>query len=757
MPPPIGGAGPTVTNLYTRDHAANNTSYTSDSVSFVAGRVYLLSISSNAAGTSPVPTLSGTGSWTQIATAAAASGRRITVWRWAPGSPASGTITYDFAGNTQNNASVSIEECRTDNGGTNGADAIVQSATNNNDAGSNTMSVTLAAFASATNGTVAFFANNNGATATTPGTGFTELADFRVSGESSRHYVEWRADNDTSADATTTGNPAWVGVAVELKAETKSGAGAISQGTEVGGRVTPTSGGFDSVLGNGGAAIAVPKPTGVAVGDLIVVAVYKAQNEGNLGTPTGFAVAWDPPVGGRLRVYTRTADGTEGATFTVNITGGGSATVGVVGASFWVRGTSGIHAIAGVANGVGSPVTVDAPTTTAPNTLLVAFAAAEAAAVLTASWSPASEQVDTGSDPGTAASLSVATRSVAAAGDPGDDTATLSGSPSRTDTVSIVFAAPNVAKGTKAAFAPSTVDQGSSLAGAGRKDAAGAASIDQASTITATGRESSAGVAIVTPATDATSSGRKDAAGAALIAVDVAITATGEADAPEEHSGTASISQGSMLAASGTKAVATDAPTISPTVGVTASGTKAAAAAGAIDQATDVAATGRESSAGVGILTSSPTQTAAGAKATSGAAAVSASTSVAAAGHKGARSAAEIEAATAITADAEDPNVREGTAAISQGSAATATGIAERGGSSTIGAVVTITGQGDKSVPRIGSPTRAAVVRRSVSIAAAVGVPTRARPVRSATSVHSVRVPSRIERVGGATSVRVVK
>lgn len=108
--------------------------------------------------------------------------------------------------------------------GTDGAGAVIQSATNAITTGTS-IAVTLSAFGSASNG--AFQANSHDiATSnegTAPGSGWTELADMQDNGgagfQALNGETEWRADNDTSADATwaTSCNGA-VAIAVEIAA-----------------------------------------------------------------------------------------------------------------------------------------------------------------------------------------------------------------------------------------------------------------------------------------------------------------------------------------------------------------------------------------------------------------------------------------------------------------------------------------------------------------------------------------------------------
>lgn len=96
--------------------------------------------------------------------------------------------------------------------GTDGSGAIRQSVTGT--ATATSLTVTLAAFAAATNGAFGAFASDI-ATAVTPGAGLTEIYD--VAAYVGDLQTEWKATSDTTVDASGTSR-LWLGIAVELQA-----------------------------------------------------------------------------------------------------------------------------------------------------------------------------------------------------------------------------------------------------------------------------------------------------------------------------------------------------------------------------------------------------------------------------------------------------------------------------------------------------------------------------------------------------------
>lgn len=198
------------------------TSYDTASITPTANALVLLAVSSRRSGATPSePTASGCGlTWvvedTQLSYSAGTPNRRLTLFRGMGASPTTGAITISIA-DTQTECAWSVDEFTgVDTSGTNGSGAIVQN-TSNNDAGSvaTTCTLTLSSFASANN--MAYGAKTHtGNTATTPGTGFTELAE-QTSAENGTGFQTQYKLNDTTVDWSWTGNNSWFAIAIEVK------------------------------------------------------------------------------------------------------------------------------------------------------------------------------------------------------------------------------------------------------------------------------------------------------------------------------------------------------------------------------------------------------------------------------------------------------------------------------------------------------------------------------------------------------------
>jgi hypothetical protein len=215
----------TATHLTTAQNGSAATSYTTASISPTANRLVLVAVGHQvSSGTVNTPTISGAGmTWTQVATKISSKGtlRRLTVFRALSASPGSGALTIDLGGQSQIRCGWSIAEFDgIDTGGTNGADAIVQSASNDvtDNASTTSLTVTLSAFShvdNATYGAIRFGGSSN-TDALTFGSGFTQLG---IINGSASYQSQFKASNDTTVDWTYN-NTAWYnqGIAIELKA-----------------------------------------------------------------------------------------------------------------------------------------------------------------------------------------------------------------------------------------------------------------------------------------------------------------------------------------------------------------------------------------------------------------------------------------------------------------------------------------------------------------------------------------------------------
>lgn len=191
-----------VTALHlTTNQGASATSFNTASIAPSANKLIILTVGNKFSGVPNIPTVTGDNvTWTQIATRRSATNTdlRITMFR-ATGSPTSGALTIDFAGQTQANCMWSVSEfANVKLSGVNGADGVVQEADNDSNTTATGITVTLAAFASTDNATHGVIVEDS-TTTVNAGGGFTELASsFTNQGIES----EWKNSNDTTVDWT---------------------------------------------------------------------------------------------------------------------------------------------------------------------------------------------------------------------------------------------------------------------------------------------------------------------------------------------------------------------------------------------------------------------------------------------------------------------------------------------------------------------------------------------------------------------------
>jgi len=212
----------TAANLTTVAGGVQATSYTTASTSPGANKLELLWVYSIAATAPNIPTITwNSATWAQIDTQLDSSGlRRITLFRSLTASPSSGTGTIGFAGQTQQGACWSyVEYTGIDTSGTNGSGAIVQSAKNASAGNATSLTVTLAAFGSASNATAGGFGIPlNTASQPTVGSGFTATGQANQGSTNTSIGSEFNAGNDTTVDMTSgAASIPWVGIAVEIK------------------------------------------------------------------------------------------------------------------------------------------------------------------------------------------------------------------------------------------------------------------------------------------------------------------------------------------------------------------------------------------------------------------------------------------------------------------------------------------------------------------------------------------------------------
>lgn len=203
------------------ESSVDATSYVTASITPGANRLILAAVANTRATIPAAPTLSGNGlTWVEVVTFdyPAVATVRVSLFRAMGAAPSAGAVTIDLDVLTHTGCHWAILEFDgVDTGGTNGSAAVVQNAINEVDAGATSLTVTLAAFGSADNATFGMFqhSRNEGKT---PGAGFTELSDNFHATPGSGMETEWRADNDTSVDASWVNLAGAGGIAIEIKA-----------------------------------------------------------------------------------------------------------------------------------------------------------------------------------------------------------------------------------------------------------------------------------------------------------------------------------------------------------------------------------------------------------------------------------------------------------------------------------------------------------------------------------------------------------
>lgn len=266
------------TNLETNGSATDATSYTTGSIAPTANRLVLAwFLSSIAAGTPNLPTISGGGivTWVLVATRVQGT-RRMTLWRALSPSPSSGTVTFDLAGQTADGAQWSIADFSDVNtSGNNGSGALANKAVNSASGGTSLI-CTLTAFADTDDATAgAFFHAIN--EATNVGAGFGSIGTINQASPGMSLRSEFLASNDTTVDASWTTTSANIGIAVAIR---HSASNAVPQVYAVG---TQSS----------SATAATPGiPAGTIIGDLMIML---CETNNNAITASGWTEAPNSP------------------------------------------------------------------------------------------------------------------------------------------------------------------------------------------------------------------------------------------------------------------------------------------------------------------------------------------------------------------------------------------------------------------------------------------------------------------------------
>ena len=199
------------------------TVYTTSSISPSPDKLilcFLTATDNGFAGPILVNSITGAGlTWVEIAEVqmdTIASPRQfLTCYRAMGPAPTPGALTITLDGPAFSCQWIIVECGNVDTSGADGAGAVVQVATNVTDSGTSIIG-TLAAFGDVENATIgAFAAGESGVTDWVAGSGFTELAQGAFSDRVM--MVEFRADNDTTVDATADSTAKLAVIAIELK------------------------------------------------------------------------------------------------------------------------------------------------------------------------------------------------------------------------------------------------------------------------------------------------------------------------------------------------------------------------------------------------------------------------------------------------------------------------------------------------------------------------------------------------------------
>lgn len=220
-------------NLTSGNDVDGGSSATTASITLTSNKLSLISITSRHGTADPNhPTVTG---WTEVSslaydTSAGASQKRVTVLRRLASGDSTGTLTIDFAGQGQTDIAWVVDEFTgMDTGGTNGANAIVQTATNIETSGTaTTLTATLSSFSAVNNATYGAIAIGNKTLTVTPGSGFTKISDGEAGLNGVHMTGEFRNDNDTTVDFVTSVAGELGVIAIEIKSATPSLINALS-------------------------------------------------------------------------------------------------------------------------------------------------------------------------------------------------------------------------------------------------------------------------------------------------------------------------------------------------------------------------------------------------------------------------------------------------------------------------------------------------------------------------------------------------
>jgi Big-like domain-containing protein/invasin-like protein len=252
--PPDGGGGTgtiTQTLLTSGSSSANQRVYPTASISPAPNALITVAVRSRRSGGPLTPTVTGGGmaTWTQVASvdydAVTAPLARLVVFRAMSAAPGSGPITITYANSVSNAEWVVSQWTGVDQGGSNGAGAIGQTASARGNAVTS-LGSTLAPFGTVGNVALGLLGAATNGPAASPGVGLTEIAE-PSSGENTLLETAWGVNRNTvTASLSKSANAGLL--AVELVAGTGGGP-AVSTSLSTVSAVSPiTAGGTASTI-----------------------------------------------------------------------------------------------------------------------------------------------------------------------------------------------------------------------------------------------------------------------------------------------------------------------------------------------------------------------------------------------------------------------------------------------------------------------------------------------------------------------------
>jgi hypothetical protein len=246
--------------VLTHGSSSGGTSSTTASISPSANKLILVFVRiRDTDNIPPSVTLAGCGlTWDEVTNVrwGDSNERRSVVFR-SMGTPSTGVLTITHDDSTVASCAWAVIEIDgVPTTGSNGSDAVRQSAGNDGD--SDTPSVTLAAFGSADHATFGFV-NNSGGEAVAQGSGFTELLEGF--GTTTGIQLEWRGSADTSVTWTLTDVSPWGAIALEVVGASFTASSATTLP-----RLTASASGSTQTAQSGTSAATLPALTAAADG-----------------------------------------------------------------------------------------------------------------------------------------------------------------------------------------------------------------------------------------------------------------------------------------------------------------------------------------------------------------------------------------------------------------------------------------------------------------------------------------------------------